>query len=267
MGATYDLRALRRGSSDPAYFIKDGDIPCTPLIEPTYSYLWNFCDKVSASSLPVKVCDPETEIAAAVQYLDRADGYQECHVIGRYESSRDDLYYKPLNPDNPAEGVSMSYPSGESCPNNINRSATIDIMCANVEANIISAEEPDECQYHLVMKSYYGCPTSCPITKYGLCNSHGHCSFDPHKRQAYCYCNSGWTGDSCSSKATHASSYDGFSVQLGLLITLLVILLGVMGVVGYLVYHVYILRQENKGKYSSVVQGTELTSSSSSYEF
>lgn len=30
---------------------------------------------------------------AAIQYLNRTDGYTECEVIGHYDSTRDDTYY------------------------------------------------------------------------------------------------------------------------------------------------------------------------------
>lgn len=43
---------------------------------------------------------------------------------------------------------------------------------------IIIADEPTECGYELTMRSQYGCPKECPITKHGLCNSHGHCAYD-----------------------------------------------------------------------------------------
>jgi len=95
------------------------------------------------------------------------------------------------------------------------------------------------CNYHLEMQSYYGCPTECEITNNGLCDSHGHCAFDTVKKQSYCYCNEGYSGGSCSSKASSTSTtYDGFSVQLGLLITLLLLALGLTGGIGYLVFQI-----------------------------
>lgn len=60
--------------------IKSSDIPCTPEIEPTYSYIWNFCADVTNSSYP-KVCDQKKR-GAAIQYIDRDDGFKECEVIG-----------------------------------------------------------------------------------------------------------------------------------------------------------------------------------------
>jgi hypothetical protein len=40
----FDLRGLTVvGDRAPSYFIKDGDIPCTPEVEPSYNFVWNFC--------------------------------------------------------------------------------------------------------------------------------------------------------------------------------------------------------------------------------
>jgi hypothetical protein len=154
------LKPLIKYTGQNSYFIKDGDIPCTPQTEPTYSYVWNFCASVTAVSMPSSdVCDPITENGAVIQYLDRADGYKECHVIGRYDSKKDDLSYKLLDERNPTLGVTMTYPLGEECPQGAFRSASIDVKCDNVDFVVESAQEPSTCQYHMVMRSYHGCPT------------------------------------------------------------------------------------------------------------
>ncbi len=148
--------------SDPkkySYLIEDGDIPCTPETEPTYDYVWNFCSDISASSYP-SFCGSE-KTGSAIQYLNRADGYQECEVIGHYDPVRDDTFYKLYDEADPSKGVSMTYIYGDKCPNGVLRSATIDVLCANVFSEPIEAQEPSPCEYHLVMKSYHGCPTVC----------------------------------------------------------------------------------------------------------
>lgn len=155
-----DLRPLT--VTDPkalSYLIKDGDIPCTPEIEPTYSYVFNFCTDVTLASFPSGVCK-ETQMGAALQYIDRKDGYKECNVIGLYDPARDDTYFSLLDPKDPSKGVSMKYMFGHKCPNGQLRSATIDVMCQNTKEPIIdSATEPTECGYHLIMRSMHGCPT------------------------------------------------------------------------------------------------------------
>lgn len=157
-GAEFDLRHLTKSTKEPSYYIKDGDIPCTPEIEPTFSYVWNFCGQVTPESFP-SVCDKSSQQAAALQYVNRADGYQECDVIGHYDQYNDDLYYSLIDVSDPSKGVSMKYPDGEKCPSDKRRSVTLDVMCANTEMEIISALEPTICEYHIVLKSYRGCPT------------------------------------------------------------------------------------------------------------
>jgi hypothetical protein len=158
VGATYDLRALTITDDKAAsYFIADGDIPCTPEIERTYSYVWNFCADVTSTSFP-SVCDA-SRMGAALQYYQRdSDGYSECNVIGHYDPARDDTYFSLIDPNDPSQGVSMKYLFGDQCPKGQLRSATIDVLCGNVKSEILSALEPSTCEYHLQMKSYYGCP-------------------------------------------------------------------------------------------------------------
>lgn len=154
-----DLTPLMVLSDDKeSYLIKDGDIPCTPEKEPTYSYVFNFCSDVTTASFPKAVCS-DLQMGSAIQYIDRSDGYKECNVIGHYDPLRDDTYYSLLDPADPSKGVSIKYMFGHKCPNGNLRSATIDVMCENVKAVIDSAQEPTECEYHLVMRSQYGCPT------------------------------------------------------------------------------------------------------------
>lgn len=104
----------------------------------------------------------------ALQWATFSDTDYDCNIIGHYDSSSDDLFYSLLDSSNPTKGVSMKYPSGDSCYSNgvsVKRSATIDIQCSNTPLTYVSAQEPSLCQYHLVMKSFYGCP----IVSYYYC--------------------------------------------------------------------------------------------------
>lgn len=181
----------------------------------------------------------------------------QCEVIGHYDKNNDDSYYELINDADPSFGVSISYRAGDRCPNGIFRTSTIDVICANVESLILSALEPHVCGYHMVMKSYHGCPTTCPITSNGLCNSHGHCHYDTSSRESYCYCNLGWYGADCSETTpASGSSYDGFSVQVGLLVVLLLVTLGLTGVVGLMVFRINEYRQEQQQDNFSIGQST-----------
>ncbi len=95
------------------------------------------------------------------------------------------------------------------------------------------------------------------MTGNGLCDSHGHCAFDPNKKTSYCYCNEGFSGSACSTKGSGAETYDGYSVQLGLLIALLVVALILTGGTVYLSFEVAKFRKEQVSNYYSTLPGGE----------
>jgi len=249
-GATYDLRPLTVTQQDAkSYYILDGDIPCTSETEPAFSYTWNFCAPVTAASVP-GACSNMGKMGVALQYL-QLESFADCYIIGRYDASRDDLHYHHIDPSDPTKGISMVYPTGERCdpkdPKGVMRSTTIDVQCANTKTLVLSANSPGACQYHLSMKSYYGCPAECPVTENGLCNSHGHCSYDSKLKVPYCFCNEGHYGVDCSSNVAPkiiSSSFDGRSVQIGLLVTLLIVMLGMIAAVGYMAWRIHGYRKE-----------------------
>jgi len=259
-GAKFDLRPLMiNQKAETPYRIIDGDIPCTPEEEPSYGYVWNFCDQVPTNLLP-QPCKNMGKNGVVLQWAEYSVDDYYCFIVGHYDKSQHELTYSLLDVNDPSKGVSVSYPAGEKCSQKapgVVRSASVDVQCANVDSVVVSAEEPELCQYHLVMKSYHGCPSSCPITHNGLCDSHGHCAFDHSKKSSYCYCNDGYYGSSCSNKGSgETTTYDGFSVQLGLLITLLLIAMGLTGGVVYLAYEIAEFRkQQIDSNYSSLPDG------------
>lgn len=95
-----------------------------------------------------------------------------------------------------------------------------------------------------------------------MCNSHGHCAFDPSSRKPHCYCNSGYTGDACDQSVTHqSSSTSAVDAQIGLMVILLIICLILVGFVGYLALQITDFRKE---QYQSLVassqhDGTEMS--------
>ena len=132
--------------------------------------------------------------------------------------------------------------------NQASRSVTIDVECADTKFKVLSAQEPSLCQYHIVAQSYYGCPTSCPVTSNGLCDGHGHCSLDSNTGMPYCYCNGGHGGDSCSSTSSsssnRSSSSGGRSVEIWLMVILLIIAVGLVAVVVVMVRRIINYRKE-----------------------
>ena len=164
----------------------------------------------------------------------------------------------------------MTYPSGEKChKNDKQRSATIKVECANVDATAVEANEPSHCEYHLTMKSFYGCPTSCPVTGNGLCNSHGHCALDKKNNKAYCYCNDGFYGSDCSSTKNpdKSSSYDGYSVQVAFLVTLLVVAISLTGGIFYFGFQIVEFRKQSIGSQYHVLGGGENEMVANSIDF
>jgi hypothetical protein len=258
-GTHFDLRPLMIDSKSNAQCprIKDGDIPCTPEIEDSYEYVWNFCADVNRASLPPQ-CSAMGKTGVALQYSqDKTESF--CHILAHYDDAVHKIEYKLLDSKDPTKGVSMSYPPGEQCTTASGvKSATVDVICSNTARKVVSAQEPDKCQYHMVMSSYYGCPTECPVTGNGLCDSHGHCAMDTVNHKAYCYCNEGYYGASCSStNAPKNESYDGFSVQVGFLITLLLAALGLTGGLVYMGMQIKVFRQEQIGSYYNTLAGSE----------
>jgi hypothetical protein len=118
------------------------------------------------------------------------------------------------------------------------------VLCGNSKSTIQSAQEPHVCQYHFVMESYHGCPTECPVTENGLCNSHGHCAFDSELKEPYCYCNEGYSGSSCSKTSSSDSGFDGETLQTRMVTALVVITVLLVGVIAFMIYKVITLRKE-----------------------
>lgn len=95
------------------------------------------------------------------------------------------------------------------------------------------------------------------MTGNGLCNSHGLCKYDKKAKQAYCYCNEGYSGSSCSTKSSGSEAYDGFSVQLGLLITLLIVVIVLAGGMVYLAIKIAEFRKQQINSHYRTLSGGE----------
>lgn len=213
-------------------------------------YAWNFCSDIPKSLLP-KPCVKKGKTGAALQFSNDSSKEDLCNVIGEYDRNEDtDKMYSLLDPNDPSKGISITYKSSHICASstNKNRTAVLEITCDNVQGVVISAGETGlkPCESNLRMKSYYGCPLECPISTNGLCDSHGHCAYDTNLKQAYCFCNIGYSGSSCSSRqsSNNDSTYNGYSAQLGLIITLLLLALGLMGAIIVLSLKVGEFRQQ-----------------------
>ena len=169
-----------------------------------------------------------------------------------------------MDQQDPSLGLSITYQKGDVCSTTtldktkVYQMTTIEVQCANVKASLVSANSPHSCENHITMKSYHGCPTQCLVTPNGLCDGHGYCKYDKLLKQPYCYCNTGRYGSACSSTTNSNNAmtggikkYDGHSVQLGLLITLLVVTIGLLAVVGYMVFRITDFRKKKLDEYNT----------------
>jgi hypothetical protein len=105
------------------------------------------------------------------------------------------------------------------------------------------------------------------VTAGGLCSSHGHCAFDQSSRSSYCYCNEGFTGAGCDQKAAKEESYDGYSVQLGLLIVLVIAAVGLIGGTVLMVQRVQQYRREQAAEYYSLPHRSQEMIDASTHSF
>lgn len=190
----YDLTSLKVLSQNHTSYVysHDGDLDA-------FTYVWNICSPVTNISLPQVCLDLDDkgwhQHHAAYQYK----GDSECHILGRsYEET-----FSLIDESNPAKGVSITYLKGSKCDvdSSVYRDSVIDIYCGNSFATITNAQELRTCSYHMVMESYYGCPTKCIVNGQGLCSSAGTCEYDSVAQTAYCKCDSGYAGESCSQTA------------------------------------------------------------------
>ncbi len=84
-------------------------------------------------------------------------------------------------------------------------------------------------------------------------------------KKSYCYCNAGYSGDSCTKSSNESTGYDGYSVQLGLLIVLVLITVALIAVTGYMVRKITMFRQEQADDYYALSQGTEMSNQHDSF--
>lgn len=199
-GSSFDLSPLRVDDLQSRSYVLESEAGAGGS---QYSYVFNVCGPVTPVDLP-RVCNGD--MGAVLQYkLGILNG--DCWVAGKYDSSKE---FKLIDSKTPSKGVSIEYSGGDSCQKGVVRSTTLDVYCANTEATVRTAYEEDSraCAYHITMESWYGCPTECGITASGLCNSRGTCSTDSQTGSSYCKCDSGYTGEDCTSTDGHAGDLD-----------------------------------------------------------
>lgn len=108
---------------------------------------------MTAPSLPAACTGIKT--GAALQF----DGNNTCLSIGQYSKLRDDTYFSLIDATDPSKGIAINYKYGSLCASGQLSTANIEIQCANIKYEVVSAMESSSCNHDIVMKSQYGCPT------------------------------------------------------------------------------------------------------------
>jgi len=157
-GASFDLRPLTLTSQqDPNPYSIVADEQGT-----NFTFAWNFCDEIPVSVLP-EPCQLMGKSGAIVQAAHNSDTDYYCFILAHFNAHSDQpqVSYRLIDASDPAQGLLLSYPVGDRCSvgSGAKRSAVIEVQCAeDVDQEVVSLREEDQCQYHIVMKSRYGCP-------------------------------------------------------------------------------------------------------------
>jgi len=172
--------------------------------------------------------------------LGRVDKKESEYACGESGNRRDCMNWMLINKDDPTAGVILEYDGGDTCDvkdGDVNiakaRKLRLYFECDpnDVEGNIPDEElitEREVCTYDIHIASRYGCPSNCPYSDGSICNSRGYCKWDRSIASARCYCDEGYTGDSCSSKQKKSSSISAAGVSLIIISVFFVLVLGVL---------------------------------------
>ena len=174
------------------------------------------------------------------------------------------LVYGLYDNANPSRGLWLQYTGGDNCGNGgIRRSLKVWMLCdagASPDiSNELVVEAPGSCLYEIFVRTPYGCPAECAVSKdpvtgnTNLCNNHGFCEFDPIASNSRCFCNDGYGGSDCSPIAPAPQGLSSVGVGLicvGLFLT------GTLGFLVYLWSRIRSLRLDTSA-YRSLAPGPE----------
>lgn len=240
IGATFDLSPLE---SDRGYYVLDLYAGHN---WHNYTYVFNICEDVGVvprsgpqrdgDACDVTIGSDGEKLEGPGPAFQVANWFDGCYRLG---DSATDRVFRLLDETNPARGVALTYQHGESCSNGKRRGLTIALVCDDDLKNIPNdAEEPveetDTCEYTVIVKSAYGCPTECPVANGHLCNAHGVCGYDTDGNVAACFCNDGYTGIDCT--IADSGKAHGLSAEGAVLIVACILLALVMGAVGFMYF-------------------------------
>ncbi len=99
-----------------------------------------------------------------------------------------------------------------------------------------------------------------------MCNSHGFCAYDSTVKESHCFCNQGYSGDSCLKSDSTTSSGTAHSSN-GTLVSVLSALLAITVIlvifVAYMAYSVMKFRQQQQQFHN--ISGVDDSRSNSMY--
>ena len=252
--AAYNLKNLELLVSDTECAIKAKDIHAhfnLSDLKPTvfsakavsfhdYNYIWTLCKNLSFDNLPTKsalaCANQKDKVFAALQIRDNPAAYL-CNSLGNVDEGNMEMQI--LESDGMIDGVAVTYKGGDEGTKQP-RTLVVEYRCSqdDVTPAVSVVQESTTDVYTAVVRSVHACPTAC-ITNLNtgeLCSRHGVCAIDTTAKAARCFCNKGFSGDSCDDKEDDDDDDDDESATptlIGLNITLLVLIMGVSGFVIY----------------------------------
>ena len=98
----------------------------------------------------------------------------------------------------------------------------------------LSITEEYNCFYRMWIQHISGCPRECLTSGETptVCNGRGVCGFDTDHQESHCFCNDGYAGEKCGSKAKDESSK--MSTEGVFLVLVVLILVAVVALTGYM---------------------------------
>jgi len=206
VGASWDLSGLFSSQAD--YNWIDSDDALT--INATYTF--NICGNVNNNPSPLCM----RGAAPAYQYT--KDANPTCYRLGTdLTTSPNSMSWSLIDPNNPTEGVALTYSGGDNDFCAYNRALTINFHCsmnASQTFPIPGPTPPDKnsfftwidevnmCQYVANSYSPAGCPLECPVTNGQVCAGNGVCGWDTGLLVARCFCNDDWIESDCTTPRT-----------------------------------------------------------------
>lgn len=163
--------------------------------------------------------------------------------------------------------MSVTYTGGDLCPpkrgQQVARSLKLWLICDTDVVNVPDQEmvaETDNCGYEIFVRSAYGCPRECPMGPdpatgaTALCSNHGLCDFDTAVQSSRCFCNDGYSGPDCGTRAGAAAG--GLSAAGGVLIAVCIFLVVTLAFLTYLWFRIRSLRLD-PAAYSALRAGPD----------